>query len=508
VCNAGGSLPARSATLYVGLDYGATRAAGWENDILPWPQPLVNVLEGDLPPEQMPCGPGGYSWFQTGGVPYVAWAGFGSDVSDSDRQAIIDTFNGMQVGDGGVTPASTDQPGYVLTGGTVGDVPWTLEAAPGSEGPQMALAHTGTAAFDDSPATFSVDREALAPAATVLGATRISWGAVAPEVVRVEFRPDDGSASTEGAVLTLPPSFAASYDAFVVLHDAAQQGRLLAIGADGELGGADTVGVPLQSEPTLEDRRVQSDLRNAYVAAKTYYTDGNTFRGFDPATAVAIEPSLAYNTDAQAVAGEISIRNVGADHVLLAEATEVGDVMCIAEQPDGTTTYGAIDAQNVAECVGGEVAWGQDAQPTETPTAVPDAKSTVNLEGFPSPTTLTVNGTDGSCLSIEIVTESASSAVCPPVSDPRDSFATILRLGLSNGSGPLVLVGSTGARAADRVFLVAADGTRTQAPILYTLQAALTRQYFAFPVETATGTLHIEDVNGNQLSAPIKVEAS
>jgi hypothetical protein len=301
-------------------------------------------------------------------------------------------------------------------------------------------------------------------------------------------------------ILQLPDSLAAPFDAFVAPVGAG--GEIVAVGPTGDLG---SITLGASAEPTLDDRHAQSDLRNAFVAAKTYYADSESFEGFTPAVASSIEPSLDWQADLT-TPGKMSIRDVGADHILLVTATPANDAFCIAEQPDGSTTYGAIDAQNVAECVGGEAAWGQDAPPTETPTAVPDATSTVNLEGFPSPTTLTVNGNGGNCLSIEIDSGSSSSGVCPHMSDRAGNFATIMRLG--DGTGLLVLVGFTGARAADRVFLVAADGTRTQAPVLYTLDAALDRQYFAFPVEATSGTLHIEDVNGSQLTTPIRVEAS
>lgn len=293
VCNARGSLPATSVRLYVALDYGVTLSSGWERTVPAWPHPLVHVLEGDLPPEQMPCGPGGYSWFQAGGFPFIAWSSFGSEVTETDRQAVIDVFDDMQVSDAGITPPSTDLPSYVLTGGTIGDVPWSLEAAPGNDGPQMAITHVGRATYDDSPATFTLGGEWLQPAATVLGSSRITWGAVAPEAERVEFRPEDGGAAIVGTLLAVPDSLAAPYDAFVMLHDAARQGRLVVIGPDGDLGGADTVGVPQVEEPTVEDRRVQSDLRNAYVAAKTYFTDANTFEGFTPRVALSIERPLA-----------------------------------------------------------------------------------------------------------------------------------------------------------------------------------------------------------------------
>jgi hypothetical protein len=420
-------------------------------------------------------------------------------VSETDRHTIVEAFNGMQVSDTEISGPADETPGYVLAGGTRDAGPsWSIEVRPTAANVDMGYREPD--GRSSGVADFTVPDVPI----EIGGANGVIFGAVTFDAERVELRPTDGSAPIPGSILQLPDSLGAPFDAFVLPN--AVPGEVVAVGPNGDLGST-SVGGFQPGEPSLADRRAQSDLRNAYVAAKTYYTDGNSFEGFTPAVASSIEPSLDWQADLT-TPGKVSIREVGADHILLVTATPVNDAFCIAEQPDGTTTYGAIDAQNVAECVGGEVAWGQDAQPTETPTAVPDATSTVDLEGFPAPTTLTVNGSDGSCLSIEIATESTSSAVCPPVSDPKDSFATILRSGASNGSGVLVLVGSTGARDADRVFLVAADGTRTQAPILYTLQAALTRQYFAFPVETATGTLHIEDVNGNPLTTPIRVEAS
>ncbi len=495
VCNAGGSLPALSATLYIGLDYAVTQSADWQSRVPAWPDPLGNVLRNDLPQDQMPCGPGGYAHFQTGGMPYIVWAGFGSDVTDADMQAIIDAFNGMQVSDAEITPPATNVPGYVLTGGTVADSAtsgmWSLEASPSSRNVQLSYAEVGGRV--GSAGDFTVPDVPIEAAGAGHG---VEFGAVTFDADRVELRPTDGTDPLPGSILQLPDSLGASFDAFVAPVGAG--GDIVAVGPTGDLGS-------ISLEPSLDDRRAQSDLRNAYVAAKTYFTDSDSFEGFTPAVASSIEPSLDWQADLT-TPGKVSIREVGADHILLVTATPANDAFCIAEQPDGSTTYGAIDAQNVAQCVGGEVAWGQDAQPTETPTAVPDATSTVNLEGFPSPTTLTVNGSGGSCLSIEVDMGSSGSGVCPHMSNHAGSFATIVRVG--DGTGLPVLVGFTGAKAADRVVLVAADGTRTQAPILYTLDAALDRQYFAFPVEATSGTLHIEDVNGNQLAAPIKVEAS
>jgi hypothetical protein len=495
VCNAGASLPATSATLYIGLDYGATRTAGWEKDYPVDRQPLINVLEGDLPSEQMPCGPGGYSWFQAAGVPYVAWAGFGSDVTDADRRAIVDRFNGMQVSDAEITPPTTDVPGYVLTGGTnSAGKAWNVEAYP--NGTAVDMAYTEEGGSWGGAGDFSPSGEPI----LLASGHGIVFGSITFDADRVELRPADGSDPIQGSILRFPDSLGASFNAFFVRSGVS--GEVVAMGPEGDLGSTATTVVGPEPAPTVED--VQSDLRNAYVAAKTYYTDGNTFYGFDPQVARSFGTSLRFNEATQATAGEVSIRDVGADHILFAEATASGDVLCIAETTAGRTTYGTVDAQRFEECVGGEAAWGQT---TASSAAEPPSTSTVDLQAFPSPTTLSVNGADGSCLSIEVTTGSSGSAgaVCPPPSD-RDTFATIMRVGESNGSGLLVLVGWTAEKGAGQVSLEVTDGTRTPAPILYTLQAALDRRYFAFPVDTTTGTLLVEDVDGKHLLARITVK--
>lgn len=59
----------------------------------------------------------------------------------------------------------------------------------------------------------------------------------------------------------------------------------------------------------------------------------------------------------------MSIRDAEADRIVLAEATETGNIFCIAENSAGMTTYGAVDASTAAECTGGEAAWGLGAAP-------------------------------------------------------------------------------------------------------------------------------------------------
>jgi hypothetical protein len=367
-CDAGGSLPPTRTALYVALDYGVTATDGWRSSLAEGPQPLENVADGDVPSDEMPCGPGGYSRFEAAGVPYVAWAGFGDDVSDTDRRQLLDAFSGMRV-DGEISGPMDETPGYVIAGAIRDDASdWSIQAHATDTNVDLSYREPGGGAsgvgdFTVPDVGLEIGREA-----------DVAFGAVNDEASSIELRPSDGSPAIRGSILMLPPTLDAPFHAFVISGVTA--GTLVAIGPDGEEIGRQEIGPPQSDGPTvelpLEDRRVHSDLRNAYVAAKTYFTDGATYEGFRPEIARAIEPTLSYNTSTEAVAGEVSIRDAGSDRIVLVELSGSGTVLCIAEQPEGSTTYGAVDAQTAAECVGGEAAWGQrqgrGPAPTSTPT--------------------------------------------------------------------------------------------------------------------------------------------
>src|SRR5687767_6335715 len=48
----------------------------------------------------------------------------------------------------------------------------------------------------------------------------------------------------------------------------------------------------LGARARAQDRAAQSDLRNGLAAAKTFFTDDDSYTGFDSSAADAIEPSL------------------------------------------------------------------------------------------------------------------------------------------------------------------------------------------------------------------------
>jgi type IV pilus assembly protein PilA len=101
-----------------------------------------------------------------------------------------------------------------------------------------------------------------------------------------------------------------------------------------------------------QNRAAQSNLRNALTAAKAHFTDNESYVGFNVAAATAIEPSLTYNTAATAVVGQVSIRDVGANTIVLATVTANADPFCIGENA-GAAVSGDDDAATASVCTGG-----------------------------------------------------------------------------------------------------------------------------------------------------------
>ncbi len=120
----------------------------------------------------------------------------------------------------------------------------------------------------------------------------------------------------------------------------------------------------LGARQRAQDRGAQSDLRNAMAAAKTYFTDGDTYNGFDNTDGEAIEPSLTWIALADPAVGQVAVGVVDGsdsdttanDSVLMVAESASGTFFCIADDPLVGTTYGsgasyaAVDT--LAECNG------------------------------------------------------------------------------------------------------------------------------------------------------------
>jgi type IV pilus assembly protein PilA len=109
-----------------------------------------------------------------------------------------------------------------------------------------------------------------------------------------------------------------------------------------------------------QNRSAQSDLRNALTAAKAFYTDADTFTGFNAAEGEELEPALDWNTTGGAPAtGEVSIREVASKSVYIQTQSESGVFFGMGEDTAQQTKYcqGAAVA-TIAACTGTDTsAW-------------------------------------------------------------------------------------------------------------------------------------------------------
>ncbi len=111
----------------------------------------------------------------------------------------------------------------------------------------------------------------------------------------------------------------------------------------------------LGARERAQDRAAQSDLRNAMAAAKTFYTDGDTYTGFNAAgVAAGIEPSLAWVlADGAAVLGSVTLNTTLGNTVEMSTLSASGDPFCILDDTTSGTTNGNVDATGAAVCAGG-----------------------------------------------------------------------------------------------------------------------------------------------------------
>src|SRR6266540_4662433 len=112
------------------------------------------------------------------------------------------------------------------------------------------------------------------------------------------------------------------------------------------------------AQVTAQDRVAEADLRNAIAVAKVYFTNGDTYRGFDPSVAATIEPSLSWVGNAPAVPGIVSINLAQDGEILMTTMSGSGRVFCIAddESQEVVITFGRLDGYVLpaaSDCTGG-----------------------------------------------------------------------------------------------------------------------------------------------------------
>jgi type IV pilus assembly protein PilA len=113
----------------------------------------------------------------------------------------------------------------------------------------------------------------------------------------------------------------------------------------------------LGARQRAENRAAQSNLRNGIAAAKTFFTDKDTYTGFTVAQGLLVEPSLAWTAAGTPTANQVVIQIVGAATVELTALSASGTFFCIADTSTSGTTFGKntvyASVDTVAECTGG-----------------------------------------------------------------------------------------------------------------------------------------------------------
>ena len=111
----------------------------------------------------------------------------------------------------------------------------------------------------------------------------------------------------------------------------------------------------LGARKRAENRAVQTNLRNALTASKTYFSDSDTYTGFNAAAGTTIEPSLTWSDGTPAaVVGTVYVSKVTATTVTLTGKSASGNFYCIKDDTNAGQTQGNVDASVVATaCAGG-----------------------------------------------------------------------------------------------------------------------------------------------------------
>ena len=118
------------------------------------------------------------------------------------------------------------------------------------------------------------------------------------------------------------------------------------------------IGLPtfLGARHRARDRAAQSDLRRGIAAAKKYFSDGDTYLGFDETEGETIRPSLSWVAFADPAIGAVAVDQPAdsGDDVLLVAESASGAFFCIYDSARAGTTFGtgaAFEAVDTgAEC--------------------------------------------------------------------------------------------------------------------------------------------------------------
>ena len=114
----------------------------------------------------------------------------------------------------------------------------------------------------------------------------------------------------------------------------------------------------LGARTRAQDRAAESNLRNGIAAAKTFFTDKDSYAGFTAAVAKGIEPSLVWQDGGTGAKATVSIFvSTDGNNVVLDTVSDSGTSFCIEDvSPAGTSfgkTYVTDPNTTPAVCNGG-----------------------------------------------------------------------------------------------------------------------------------------------------------
>jgi type IV pilus assembly protein PilA len=121
----------------------------------------------------------------------------------------------------------------------------------------------------------------------------------------------------------------------------------------------------LGARTRAQDKAAESSLRNGLAAAKTVFTDTDSYSSFNTTSAAAAEPSLSWLTAGSALTAgnggkQVAINVASASNLLLVALSDSGTYFGMADQGSGpgttfckgTAATAAVFA-SAAACVGG-----------------------------------------------------------------------------------------------------------------------------------------------------------
>jgi type IV pilus assembly protein PilA len=114
----------------------------------------------------------------------------------------------------------------------------------------------------------------------------------------------------------------------------------------------------LGARTRAEDTAAKADLRSSLAAAATFFSDDQSYTGFDATEAAIEEPNFAWIDGGAPVSDQISIEIHVGSELLIVRRSESGTYFCVAQIPGSPATdrgQGAAfsDVDTTGECSNG-----------------------------------------------------------------------------------------------------------------------------------------------------------